>query len=310
MGAPSIAASRGAFGDRLTEANRRTGTPLCMGIDPHVAMIPDLFGSADAAPGSESALAAIRDFSEACLDAAIGQVAAIKPQAAFFEAQGPGGMQILADIGRRAIDAGLLVIMDAKRGDIGSTSTAYAAGWIGHDAPFASDALTVNPWLGMDTLEPFLAQADATGAGLFVLNRTSNPGAGDLQDRMVDGMPLYSHLADMLAPMAADRIGEQGYSSLGIVAGATWPEEAKGLRNRLPTAPFLVPGFGAQGAGPEKALAGLTYGPHGWEGGLINSTRGLIFPATAADATNIADWRTAIADTIVENINVLNSVTG
>ena len=296
------------FGDRLTEANRKTGTPLCMGIDPHVAMIPALFGTADAAPGSVAALAAIRDFSEACLKAAIGKVAAIKPQAAFFEAQGPGGMQILADIGRQAVDAGLLVIMDAKRGDIGSTSAAYAAGWIGHDAPFPSDALTINPWLGMDTLEPFLAAADATGSGLFILNRTSNPGAGDLQDQPVEGRPLYTHLADMLAPLAAARTDDTGYSSVGIVAGATWPEEAKGLRRQLPSAPFLVPGFGAQGAGPEKALAGLHRGDFGWEGGLINSTRGLIFPATAASATSMAEWQRVIDDTIIENNDILNNV--
>jgi orotidine-5'-phosphate decarboxylase len=115
-------------------------------------------------------------FPMACLEQAIGNVAAIKPQAAFFEQQGPAGMQILQSLGHAAIDAGLLVIMDAKRGDIGSTSTAYAAGWIGHDAPFPSDALTVNPWLGIDTLAPFLDRADATGSGLFILNRTSNLG--------------------------------------------------------------------------------------------------------------------------------------
>ncbi|MEK9849231.1 MAG: orotidine-5'-phosphate decarboxylase, partial [Candidatus Puniceispirillum sp.] len=136
------------FGDRLTEANRRTGTPLCMGIDPHIGLIPPLFGDASAGAESDAALRAIGDFSMACLDAAIGKVAAIKPQAAFFEQQGPDGMKILQTLGRAAIDAGILVIMDAKRGDIGSTSTAYASGWIGHDAPFASDALTINPWLG------------------------------------------------------------------------------------------------------------------------------------------------------------------
>lgn len=301
-------AAQGAFGDRLTEANRQTGTPLCMGIDPHASMIPALFGNAAASPGSSEALAAIRNFSEACLSVAVGTVAAIKPQAAFFEAQGPGGMEILAEIGRTAIAGGMLVIMDAKRGDIGSTSTAYARGWIGHDAPFPSDALTINPWLGMDTLEPFLTQADAAGAGLFVLNRTSNPGAGDLQDQMVNGAPLYRHLAGMLAPMAAARTGTTGWSSLGIVAGATWPDEARGLRAHLPHAPFLVPGFGAQGAGPEKALAGLTRTTHGWEGGLINSTRGLIFPDAAAEANSIDAWRDAVTDTIAQNRNILNSV--
>jgi len=151
------------FGDRLNEANRRSETPLCMGIDPHFSMIPALFGNASAPASSDAAIRVIDDFSMACLEQAIGKVAAIKPQAAFFEQQGPAGMQILQNLGRAAIDAGLLVIMDAKRGDIGSTSSAYAAGWIGHDAPFPSDALTINPWLGIDALGPFLKRADETG---------------------------------------------------------------------------------------------------------------------------------------------------
>ena len=295
------------FGDRLNEANRRSETPLCMGIDPHSSMIPALFGDASAPKSSDAAIRVIDDFSMACLEQAIGKVAAIKPQAAFFEQQGPAGMQILQNLGRAAIDADLLVIMDAKRGDIGSTSRAYAAGWIGHDAPFPSDALTINPWLGIDTLGPFLKRADETGSGLFILNRTSNPGAGDLQDQMVDGQPLYQHLATLLAPLVVQREGKEGSSSLGIVAGATWPEEAQVLRATLPSAPFLIPGFGAQGAGPEQATSGLIRGKHGWEGGLVNSTRGLIFPETAARASSLAAWQSAIAATIDQNKAVLNS---
>ena len=292
------------FADRLTEANRRSGTVLCMGIDPHAAMIPALFGTAT--PGTDGGISALGDFTAACLEQALGRVAAIKPQAAFFEQYGPEGMVILASLAREAIAAGMLVVMDAKRGDIGSTSTAYAAGWLGHDAPFPSDALTINPWLGIDTLEPFLERADETQSGLFVLNRTSNPGAGALQDKLSDGLPIYHHLAGMLAPLAAERRGAHGWSSLGIVAGATWPEDARALRAILPDAPFLVPGFGAQGAGPEKALAGLHYGDHGWEGGLVNSTRGLIFPANAADAASISDWKDAIAAAIDDSKSALN----
>ncbi len=285
------------FGDRLTTAIRSAGTPLCMGIDPHLSMMPALFGDVSK-PASPSTLRAIEDFAMACLDMAKGRVAAIKPQAAFFEAQGPDGMHVLARLGRAAIDAGVLVIMDAKRNDIGSTNAAYAEAWIGHDAAFPSDALTVNAYLGLDTLEPLLARADRTGSGLFVLTRTSNPGAGDLQDLAIDGKPLFQHLAAGLAPLAAAREGRSGLSSLGIVAGATWPEEAQALRKTLPSAPFLVPGFGAQGAGAAQALAGLTTGPSGPEGGLVNSTRGLIFPATATNANSIGDWRAAITDAI------------
>ena len=295
------------FGDRLTEANRTTGSVLCMGIDPHCQMIPALFGNAAAEAGSPQAINAISNFITACLHSAIGKVAAIKPQAAFFEQQGPDGMRLLQTLGRAAIDAGILVIMDAKRGDIGSTSNAYANAWIGYEATFPSDALTVNPWLGIDTLDPFLARADATSSGLFVLNRTSNDGAGDLQDQVVDGAPLYKHLASMLAPLAAARVGDSGISSLGIVAGATWPDNAKTLRTALPHAPFLVPGFGAQGASAEMATTGLLRGASGWEGGVVNSTRRLIFPKTAANATSLADWHAAINSTISENTTILNA---
>jgi orotidine-5'-phosphate decarboxylase len=135
------------------------------------------------------------------------------------------------------------------------------------------------PISGLIRWTPLLARADRQGAGLFVLTRTSNAGAGDLQDLEIDGKPLFQHLAAGLAPLAAARQGQLGLSSLGIVAGATWPEEAQALRQILPDAPFLVPGFGAQGADATQALAGLTTGPTGPEGGLVNSTRGLIFPA-------------------------------
>ena len=271
-------------------------------------MIPKLFGTKSSAFDNDVKVQTINDFSMACLDQAIGKVAAIKPQVAFFEQHGPAGMEVLQNLGRAATDAGLLVVMDAKRGDIGSTSAAYAAGWIGHNAPFPSDALTINPWLGMDTLSPFLERADATGSGLFVLNRTSNPGASDLQDQMVNGQKLYKHLATLLAPLVVARNGEAGFSALGIVAGATWPQEARDLRKSLPSAPFLVPGFGAQGAGPEKATSGLIRGQHGWEGGLVNSTRALIFPETAAKANTLNDWRIAIKATIDQNKAILNSV--
>ncbi len=295
------------FATRLSEAIRSSGTPLCMGIDPHPSMMPALFGDVTD-PGSDATIRAIEDFTMACLEAAKGRVAAIKPQAAFFEAQGHQGMRVLAALGRAAIDAGMLVIMDAKRNDIGSTNAAYAAAWIGHDAPFPSDALTVNAFLGMDTLDPLLARADATGSGLFVLTRTSNPGAGAIQDLDVDGRPLFHRLAEQLAPLAAARCDSHGGSALGIVAGATWPDEARALRDILPSSPFLVPGFGAQGAGPADALAGLRRTPSGWDGGLINSTRGLIFPEAAGNATSAQAWRQAIDDAIDTSRNALASV--
>ena len=295
------------FGDRLTEVNRRTGSVLCMGIDPHCHMIPSLFGNATAEAGSPQAINAISNFVTACIDSAIGKVAAIKPQAAFFEQQGPEGMRLLQLLGRTAIDAGMLVIMDAKRGDIGSTSTAYANAWIGHEAIFPSDALTVNPWLGIETLDPFIARADSTSSGLFVLNRTSNHGAGDLQDQMVDGARFTRIL-----PACWPRWQRSVSAKVGYHRWASWlgplARNAKILRTALPSAPFLVPGFGAQGADAEMATTGLLRGASGWEGGIVNSTRGLIFPKAAANATNLADWHDAIDNTIAENTMILNAV--
>ena len=296
-----------SFGTRLAAAIRSSGTPLCMGIDPHPGMVPALFGNSTE-PGHPDTIRAISDFTMACLAAAKGRVAAIKPQAAFFEAQGPDGMRVLAELGRGAVDAGMLVIMDAKRNDIGSTNAAYAEAWIGHDAPFPSDALTVNAFLGLDTLEPLLARADAAGAGLFVLTRTSNAGAGDLQDLDVGGKPMFHRLAEQLAPLATARCDNEGHSSLGIVAGATWPDEARALRAILPSAPFLVPGFGAQGGAAADALAGLTRDGDGWQNGLINSTRSLIFPKAAHDAGDIASWRAAIDEAITASRAALAAV--
>ena len=161
--------------------------------------------------------------------------------------------------------------------------------------------------LGMDTLEPLLARADATGSGLFVLTRTSNPGAGAIQDLDVDGKPLFHRLAEQLAPIAAARCDANGGSALGIVAGATWPEEARALRDILPSSPFLVPGFGAQG--PDRLMRNrFAANRCRMGGGLINSTRGLIFPKAAAAATSMAAWRQAIDDAVEASRAALASV--
>ena len=297
MTPPPSSGNPGHFGDRLNQAIANAGTPLCMGIDPHPGMIPSLFGDSSS-PGSSAAIRAIEDFGMACIDEAARSVPAIKPQAAFFEAHGPDGMRVLAGLSKAAREAGLLVVMDAKRGDIGSTSAAYAAAWLGDDAPFASDALTINAYLGLDTLEPFLARADSRGAGLFVLVRTSNQGAGDLQDLKSGHSSVFQHLASKLAPLAGARTGASGWSSLGVVVGATWPEEAANLREILPHSPFLVPGFGAQGAGADQALAGLVRENAEWRGGLVNSTRALIFPPESRGVASIDAWRKSVRDAV------------
>ena len=295
-----------SFADRLTEKTRAVGTPLCAGIDPHLDLIPPLFRRADIKPTAAATAEGVRDFCFELLERLKGRIGVIKPQSAFFEQLGPGGMGILSDLCREAGELGLLVVLDAKRGDIGSTSAAYARAMLGREAGFPADALTVNPYLGIETLDPFLEAADAAGSGLFVLVRTSNPGSADLQMlELGDGGKVYEKLAGDLSPLVESRVGSSGYSSLGIVAGATYPEEAASLRRLLPTALFLVPGFGAQGGGREEALAGLVDGPEGPEGGIVNSSRGIIFPPEAADAKSGGAWRQAVDAAIERSIGQL-----
>ena len=288
------------FADRLTEQTRAFGTPLCVGIDPHLDLIPPLFRRGDMKPSAPATADGVRDFCFEVLERVKGRVGVVKPQSAFFEQLGPAGMGVLGELCREAMELGLLVVIDAKRGDIGSTSAAYAAAMLGRDAGFPADAVTVNPYLGLDTLEPFLDAADTTGSGLFVLVRTSNPGSADIQTLGIEGGgTVHGRLAEGLLPLMERRVGGSGYSSLGIVCGATWPGEAGALRKLLPTALFLVPGFGAQGAGRDEALAGLVEGPEGREGGIVNSSRGVTFPPEAGDAKANSDWRQAI-DTAIE----------
>jgi orotidine-5'-phosphate decarboxylase len=285
-----------AFADRLAAALEKSGTPLCMGIDPHPALLPAFLS------GQEPARA-IRLFGQLAIEAAASaSLPAVKPQVALFEQHGPAGMAVLAELAELAQQAGLLVIMDAKRGDIGSTSAAYAAAWLGPHAPFAADALTVNPFMGMDTLAPFIEAAASTGRGLFVLVRTSNEGSGDLQDLDAGGKPVWQRLADQLARLdtglAASLSGLSGWSGLGVVVGATRPQQAEALRSILPNAPFLIPGYGAQGAGPERARAGLLWQETHWQGGLINSARGLTGTDAARQASSPDSFQNAVLTAI------------
>jgi len=297
------------FGDRLAGALASTNTPLCMGIDPHKALMPALFCDDTGTPSVDG----LRDFALTLVDAATGLVPAIKPQAAMFEAFGPQGVAILAETAMAAQSAGLLVIMDAKRGDIGSTSEAYAHAYLGHDAPFPSDALTINPWMGLDTLAPFMERATQTNSGLFILVRTSNKGAADLQELALSGNRpesnrlVYQQLAYDLAPLIDGAKGASGLSSFGIVAGATVPEQAEELRTILPSAPFLIPGFGAQGAGPAHATIALSRQDGAFGGGLVNSSRGIIFCDAATKAKTLDDYKKAVRESIIEQKNLLNS---
>ena len=274
-----------SFADRFVEAVRAKG-PLCVGIDPHAGRIPDLFGG-DTPEGLEA-------WGKAVVHAATGRAGIIKPQAGLFERHGWQGMKALAAVSAAARDAGLLVLMDAKRGDIGSTAEGYAAAYLSQEAPFACDALTVNPYMGLDTLEPHVRTAEANGKGVIVLARTSNPGSADYQAKDLEGAPLFARVVESLDPMIERLKGSSGWSGLMLVTGATGPDEAQHLRTLAPKALFLVPGYGAQGAGAADAVAGFVEG----QGGCVNASRSVTFPAGSDEAATEADWADLIGAAI------------
>jgi orotidine-5'-phosphate decarboxylase len=283
------------FADRLIARARELGHPLCAGLDPDLALIPEPFRQGRMTPAAPATARAVGAFCAAFLERVEGRVAAVKPQSAFFEALGWRGVKVLAEVVADARARGLLVVLDAKRGDIGSSAAGYAAAYLAPSAPIRVDALTVNPWLGLDSLEPFLKACEAARSGLFVLTRTSNPGGRDFQELAPEaGEPVYHRVARALQPHAKRLAGETGWSGLGLVVGATTPDEARRVRDAAPTSLFLVPGYGAQGASAKEAVAGFVAGPGGRrEGGLVNTARGLNFPE-AAQGANASAWERAV----------------
>lgn len=283
------------FAARLHAAAAACGAPLCVGLDPLPDRIPDLFGDA------RSDARAVARFCEAILERVAGKCAAVKPQLGFFEPYGPDGYGVARDACALAREKGLPVILDAKRGDIGTTAEGYVRATLAPAPGFDADAVTLNPYMGLDTLEPFIAYAETRGKGVSVLVRTSNPGAADVQDLAVDGAPLWQRVAEMLVP-AMERLARGAdWSDLMIVAGATWPAEARRLREILPKALFLVPGYGAQGASAADALSGLVRTPGSnapAKGGVVSASRSVLYPAAAASARTMAAWRSAIDDAV------------
>jgi len=292
------------FADSLIARTRELGHPLCAGLDPHLPLIPPLFRRASMAPADPATAEAVEAFVLAALDRLAAHVAVVKPQSAFFELLGWRGVQALERVVEQARLAGCLVILDAKRGDIGTTAAAYA-GCLDDSAPMQVDALTVNPYLGRDTLAPFVEAARAHGRGVFVLTKTSNAGSADLQDRLIDGTPLYAHVAGGLAETAAALRGPAtGWSSYGIVAGATHPAEHERLRTALPHTLFLVPGYGAQGGSAADAVRGFVAGPNGREGGVVSSSRALLFPPDG-HTDDLRTWERAIDAAIERAVHEL-----
>ncbi|GHT18871.1 orotidine 5'-phosphate decarboxylase [Planctomycetales bacterium] len=250
------------FSQLLTAAVRQKGNPVLVGLDPRFDSLPAVLRGDDVAASFER-------FCYEIIDVVAPLVPAVKPQAAFFEQYGPAGMVVLERVIRYARKKGLIVIFDGKRNDIGSTAEAYAAGILGVDSAWGADALTVSPYLGDDSIEPFVQAAVKRNAGIFVLVKTSNPGSKMLQDLNAEGKTIYRRVAEYI-----EQLAERTEGSVGAVVGATWTEQLAELRNVMPSAWFLVPGFGSQG-GSAKDVA-PAFKPDGL-GAIINNSRGIIF---------------------------------
>lgn len=279
-----------SFADRVIARVRELGHPLCVGLDPHLEHIPDLFTSTSKESAGLDMASSVESFCMAVLDRLVGRVAAVKPQSALFEQLGWAGVRALERVAKAARERGLLVVLDAKRSDIGSTAAAYARAALSTDGPIAADAVTVQPYIGLDGLHPFFDLAAKEGKGVFVLVRTSNAGSQDFQGLESAGMTLYEHVAKRLAPLANASMGTSGWSNLGVVAAANYPGDSLKIRQHLPKSLFLVPGFGAQGASALDAVQALLPGPQGiLEGGLVNSSREILFPSDR-DQISAAAW--------------------
>jgi orotidine-5'-phosphate decarboxylase len=276
-----------SFGDRLAEFVGRRESQLVLGLDPDPSLLwpraLELVGEAADLSAASPAVRAARAVSAHCalvIDAVATECVAVKPQLACFERLGAPGWAALSEVVSVAQAAGLLVIADAKRGDIDVSARAYAQGLIGDTpSPFGTipglgaDAVTVNPWLGADSIEPFTEVGREHGRGIFVLVRNSNPGAAELQDRELSDGSVSEAAARMVARIGADSVGSCGLSDVGSVIGATAPHRLERLRELMPHSAFLLPGVGAQGGRVEDLAAAFTIGP---AGGLVSASRGLV----------------------------------
>lgn len=260
------------FGARLAQQVQQKNSAVCVGLDPRWANLPAEITANISAADLPAVAAATTRYCCEVVDAVADVAPIIKPQAAFFELLGPAGMASLAEVIAHCRKAGILVLLDGKRGDIGSTAEGYAAAYLGDESPWQCDALTVNPYLGNDTLNPFVTQAAKTDSGIFVLVKTSNPGSGFIQDLEVDGISISSRVAEVVQTHSAQAASQFG--DVGAVVGATYPEQLAEMRERMPSVWLLIPGFGAQGGTADDVKLGFD---SAGLGAIVNSSRGIIF---------------------------------
>jgi orotidine-5'-phosphate decarboxylase len=296
------------FGDRLVAAIEDKQAPICVGIDPIFEMLPDaVAGPADErnANDANAAIDAIFDFTISVLRIVAPHVPVVKFQSAYFEKYLWEGVEAYYSLVHEASELGLLVIGDVKRGDIGSTMAAYAAAHLA-DSPFdehedivTPDAITINPFCGLDTLEPAIQTARTFGKGLFVLVRTSNPGSAELQDvKLHDGRTWSEMVADKLHPLAgaSGLVGSSGWSSVGAVVGATQPHTMQRLRQRLPQSIFLLPGYGTQGATADMTRAAFREG----RGALVSASRSILYAQKDKKYAHLTDWKQAVERAVLD----------
>jgi orotidine-5'-phosphate decarboxylase len=301
------------FADRLLEEIARKQGPICVGIDPIYEMIPD----AIAGPAGkrdpddlDACIDAIFEFTVKVLQVVAPLVPVVKFQSAYFEKYLWEGVQAYYELIHEAKELGLLVIGDVKRGDIGSTSEAYAAAHLaditfeGMEETVTPDAITINPFLGLDSIQPFVKAARESGKGLFVLVRTSNPGSADLQDaRTADGRTFSEMAADNLQSIANEMLGPSGWSALGAVVGATQAHTIHSLRRRLPNSIFLLPGYGTQGATAEMTRAAFRDG----KGAIVSASRSILY--SHRESKHAArGWEDSVRAAVLEMRSALSGV--
>jgi len=301
-----------AFGDRLAKAVQTRGNPVCVGLDPRLDQLPPGI-RVDRSSPLEIQAKAFEKFCLEVIDATHWLVPVVKPQSAFFEELGPFGVLALGRICNYASAKGLIVIMDAKRNDIGTTATAYAKAYLGTNGQSAwgTDALTVSPYLGSDTLQPFVDQCNATCAGIFVLVKTSNPGSGFIQDLSIDSInsqTIAQRVADYVQSQSLlSATSETGYGCVGAVVGATYPEQLQAMRERMPNAWILIPGYGAQGGSASDVVHGMDANGLG---AIVNSSRGIIFAYENPKYQSASNWQSAVENATLDMIEAIKTASG
>lgn len=281
------------FSNRLAEAILQKGNAVCVGLDPRFSLLPSELKILTESSGLSHA-AVIRKFCYEVLDIVSPLVPIVKPQIAFFERHGAAGMQSLEAVVQRAQSLGLVVILDGKRNDIGSTAEAYASAYLGRGrrSAFGGDALTVSPYLGDDTLEPFVDRCVARQAGMFVLVKTSNPGSGFLQDLQIDHQSIAERIAAWVEHQSSALRGDDQLGPVGAVVGATYPNELAQMRQKMPSAWILIPGYGSQGGTAQDVAAG--FHPNGL-GAIVNASRSIIYAFDREEFQSLErDWRDSI----------------